>query len=218
MSRFVLVAFCILLTASCLAQTDDPDPARLSAEIVAFRDWDSKNSTPTEGILFVGSSSIVGWPTAKSFPNLPIINRGFGGSHVSDVNHYYDDVVKPYSPRTIIFYAGDNDIWDNKSPAQVAGDFAEFIGRVHRELPETRVYFLTIKPSIDRWSKWPEMSVANAKIRDIAAGDPILSVVDVATTLLDERGQPGEFFVEDGLHLNDAGYDRWNDIVRALLY
>ena len=68
------------------------EPAKQSApfanEIAAFEKWDRQNAVPRDAILFVGSSTIRMWQTADAFPELPIINRGFGGSTIADVNFY----------------------------------------------------------------------------------------------------------------------------------
>ena len=56
------------------------DPLRFATEIMAFQEWEAKNTLPEGGILFVGSSSIRMWPTAVAFPQKLIINRGFGGA------------------------------------------------------------------------------------------------------------------------------------------
>src|SRR3990170_8119764 len=88
----------------------DPDPLRFEPDVLAFEAWDRQNSPPRDAVLLVGSSSIRMWPTAESFPELSVINRGFGGSHASDVNHFAERIVLKYEPRTIVFYAGDNDV------------------------------------------------------------------------------------------------------------
>jgi hypothetical protein len=116
--------------------TPDPDPQRFAKGIAAFERWDRKNAWPADPILFVGSSSIRMWPTRESFPRLPVLNRGFGGAHISDVNHYFDRVVAPYSPRAIVFYCGDNDIAAGKTPERVLADFRRFVDLVRARLPE----------------------------------------------------------------------------------
>ena len=62
------------------------------------------------GIVFVGSSTIRRWDTAAYFPDLKIINRGFGGSELADAVRYVDRIVIPYEPRLVVVYSGDNDI------------------------------------------------------------------------------------------------------------
>src|SRR5262245_25461510 len=97
----------------------DPDPERFAHDIRDFAAWDRQNVYPHDSILFIGSSSIDKWQTAEAFPGLPIMNRGFGGSQISDVNHFFDDVVTKYRPKIIVFYSGDNDTQAGKSPQQI---------------------------------------------------------------------------------------------------
>jgi hypothetical protein len=102
---------------------------------------------------------------------VPVINRGFGGSHISDVNHFAERIVLKYNPRLIVFYAGDNDIASNKPPLQVFQDFQAFVQLVHKQLPDARILYLPIKPSLARWPLWPKMQEANALVAALAKAD-----------------------------------------------
>ncbi|MEZ4698790.1 MAG: SGNH/GDSL hydrolase family protein [Rhodothermales bacterium] len=216
---------CVLLTVILLAAgiqplraQDDPDPGRFAEEIADFEAWDMKNVTPERPILFVGSSSIRIWLTGTYFPDLPVINRGFGGSHISDVNFYLERIVLKYAPRAIVFYAGDNDIAGGKSPERVLDDYKVFVSRVHALLPKTKIFFIPIKPSLLRWDMWPQMMKANAMVATYSEASPYLYYIDIATPMLGTDGTPRpEFFREDGLHLNREGYDLWTQIVRPQL-
>ena len=197
---------------------DDPDPGRFAAEIEAFERWDSKNAIPAEPVLFVGSSSIRMWPTAERFPDLPVVNRGFGGSHISDVNALLNQVVLRYAPRAVVFYAGDNDIASGKSPARVRDDYVAFVEAVHARFPEADIIYLPIKPSLARWDRWPEMKEANALVRTYSDSDPDLHYADLATPMLGEDGRPRPgLFIEDGLHLSPEGYTVWTTHLRPVL-
>ncbi len=188
----------------------DPDPNRFAKEIEAFGEWDSKNAVPAEPVLFVGSSSIRMWRTHESFPDLPVINRGFGGSHIADVTHFAGRVVLPYKPRVIVFYAGDNDIASGRSAQRVFEDYRKFVSVVHAELPQARILFLAIKPSESRWSFWPESKKANELIQSLSKNDKRLLFVDLATPLLRPDGTPdNRLFLKDKLHLSPGGYDVW---------
>jgi hypothetical protein len=158
-----------MVSPAWAADAANPDPNRFSEQIDAFAAWDSKNAVPSEPILFVGSSSIRMWKTRQAFPDLPVINRGFGGSHISDVVYFSDRIVLPYRPKLIVLYAGDNDVAGGKSAAQVLCDYRRFVELVHAELPDTRIIFITIKPSGKRWSLWPRMNGANELIRSFSA-------------------------------------------------
>ena len=197
-----------------VAQVADPDPTRFAEAIDRFAAWDRQNAFPERGVLFVGSSSIVGWPTAERFPGLPVINRGFGGSHISDVNHYAEQTVLKYAPDLIVFYAGNNDVEAGKPPRQVLEDYQQFVGAVLARKPTTQIIYVSIHPSIARWGRWPLMSETNELIRAWSATDWRLNYVDISPGMLGSDGQPlPRLFVQDGLHLNPAGYDVWTPIV-----
>ncbi len=197
---------------------NDPDPARFEKDIASFEAWDRKNAPPKEPILFVGSSSIRMWETRVSFPDLPVINRGFGGAHISDVLHFAQRVVIPYNAPIIVFYCGDNDIAGGKSPERVAMDFEKFVKLVRQNRPDTRIIYLPIKPSNSRWKFWPAMRTANEFVLRICAADDQLFCVDTATPLLGDDGRPqNRFFLKDCLHLNADGYRVWTEVVAPVL-
>ena len=206
-------------TSSAVAQQGDPDPERLKTEIEAFRQWDAKNAVPANSVLFVGSSTIRLWPTAEGFPDLPVVNRGFGGSQISDANHYVEDVVLKHRPAVVVFYAGDNDINAGKSPDRVAADYRAFVTRVLAVRRDTRIIFLAIKPSLARWPLWAKMQEANDRFRSYSLGfGPQLIYVDVATPMLTSAGQTQpHLYVEDGLHMSPAGYEMWTRILAPII-
>jgi lysophospholipase L1-like esterase len=212
------LAFAAYVLKANAEETSDPDPARFEAEIAALEAWDRQNSFPRDAVLFVGSSSIRMWPTAEAFPDTPVINRGFGGSHTSDVNHFAERIVVKYSPRLIVFYAGDNDIEAGKSPQQVFDDFQAFAKLVHDRLPKTRIVYLPIKPSIARWPKWPLMQAVNAIVAKLSQSDARIIYIETATPMLGRDGKPRpELFLDDGLHLNAKGYDHWSNTLGPAL-
>ena len=203
----------------------DPDPKRFYSGangdevfIDEFLRWDQKNTDHKSGILFVGSSSIRKWATAEYFDQLPILNRGFGGSHISDINYYFDSIVRIYNPEIIVLYAGDNDIAHKKTPEQVLEDYKEFVDLVRRNLPKTKIIYLPIKPSPSRWSIWGNMKQANSIIKMYIGSDKMQHYVDTATPMLDTNGKPySHLFVEDSLHLSNEGYDLWSTVLTHTL-
>jgi lysophospholipase L1-like esterase len=213
-ARLLVYGLLAASPALARAQAADPDPARFAADIARFERWDTQNTFPERAVLFVGSSSIVNWPTADRFPGLPVINRGFGGSQISDVNHFVEQTVLKYAPDVIVFYAGNNDIQADKTPAQVLADYQRFVSTVLARKSDTRIIYISIHPSVARWARWPQMREANGLIRDFSAKDPRLRYVDISPGMLGSDGRPmPQLFVADGLHLRPAGYDVWTPIV-----
>src|SRR5258705_2797792 len=200
---------------AAVAQADRWEPA-----IRKFEEADTVTPPPQNAIVFIGASSIVRWNLRESFPELgpQAINRGFGGSLAADSTRYADRVVIPYKPRMVVFYAGDNDVEANHTPAQIAGDFTAFERKVHAALPTTEIVFISIKPSIRRFPWIEQIKGANALVREYCATHPHLTFVDILQQLLGPDGKPRKvLLVEDGLHMTPAGYKIWNDALRPVL-
>jgi len=223
--RWIWRLACLLGSVTLLAGVSPERPAysaeraaRWEPDIAAFEAADRDHAPAKGGVLFLGSSSIRLWDLDRWFADLDALNRGFGGSETRDSVHFIDRVVYPYAPRCIVFYAGDNDIANGCAAAQVAEDFRTFTAKVWACLPETRLVYIAIKPSVDRWALVEEMRTANRAVAAFCAGDARLDFVDIGPPMLGEDGRPRpELFVEDGLHLNDAGYALWTALVKPLL-
>ncbi len=170
-------------------------------------------------MLFIGSSSIRMWKTLQTdFPDVPTINRGFGGSQIVDSLYYAPRIVLPYKPSKIFLYAGDNDVAKGKTARIILRDFKRFVARVHQTLPETEIHFIAIKPSISRWNLADEMSQANRMVERFAERDSRLHFVDIWTPMLNSEEKPSpDLFLEDGLHMNRKGYEIWAAAVAPFL-
>ena len=170
------------------------------------------------GIVFVGSSTIRRWDTASYFPDLKIINRGFGGSDMVDAVRYVDRIVIPYEPRLVVVYSGDNDISAGWTSEDVAIQFERFTRAVHAKLPQTRILLIAVKPSLLRWTQIDRMRMANTIMRAYCERDDRLAFIDFDTLMLGWDEKPRrELFVEDGLHLSPQGYQLWSAVLRPWL-
>jgi lysophospholipase L1-like esterase len=194
-------------------------PAKWAASIDAFTRADAANPPPRDAVLFVGSSSIVRWKTlARDFPEVRVINRGFGGSELADSIHYLDRLVLPHQPRVVVLYAGENDLQAGATAEEVHARFQAFRQGLHAALPQTRLVFIAIKPSPSRAKIRERIDRANTLIAATCREDPRLAFADVVPPMLDAAGQPrAELFVADRLHLSEAGYAVWRPIVAPLL-
>jgi lysophospholipase L1-like esterase len=203
-----------LLTTASRAAEEPLSPLRFAKQIEAFARQD-RESPPEEGVIvFVGSSSIRRWDLAKSFGELKAINRGFGGSQISDVLHYANEVVLKYKPKKVVFFCGGNDLNKGKPPRQVAADFETFTETLFEQLPETKLIVLALKPAPVRWSIVDKVRKTNDLLRAKAAADKRITFLDGSFDLLLCDGKiREELYVEDRLHLNDAGYKLWADML-----
>jgi len=209
----------LLLAFLAAGATAGAAPAKWAASIDAFTRADAANPPPREAVLFVGSSSIVRWKSlARDFPDVPVINRGFGGSELADSVHYLDRLVLPHQPRVVVLYAGENDLQAGATAEEVHARFQAFRQGLHAALPKARLVFIAIKPSPSRTKIRAQIDRANALISATCRKDPRLAFADVVPPMLDAAGQPRpELYVADRLHLSEAGYALWRPIVAPLL-
>lgn len=226
--RFLLFLVAISLVASgSRAQTTATQQAtvavqpqsRWESEIRAFEDSDRRDPPKPGGVVFVGSSSIRLWPDLQAdFPGVNVIQRGFGGSQIDDVVGYAQRIVLPYKPVLVVLYAGDNDLPAGRTPEQVFKDYKAFVAIVRKALPDTKVAYIAIKPSGDRWALVDKMRATNSLIQKYAAKDPKLVFVDVFTPMLGTDGKPREeLFTVDRLHMNYDGYAIWRELLTPIV-
>jgi lysophospholipase L1-like esterase len=213
------VALHVPLTAQTATRTNQSPEVRWAKEIGAFLASDRTHPPPQNAVLFVGSSSVRLWTNlAQSFPQHRIINRGFGGSQLSDSVVFADRIVIPYKPKLILLYAGDNDIAGGKSPEKVCDGFKAFAAKVHAALPATPIGYIAIKACPAREKFLASVMTANGLIRDYCKTDKRLLFVDVFTPMLTPEGQPrADLVIKDGLHPNAKCYELWALILRPVL-
>jgi hypothetical protein len=214
--RFRIIILFVLATAgiSARAQTGFP----FDNEIRDFKHADSVKVPPKNGILFIGSSSIRKWTDLEQrFRAQPIIRRGVGGCTLEQLVDYYTPyILFPYHPKKIFIYAGENDIAAGKSGDFVAKEFAKLWAMLSSRLPEAEIYFMAVKPSPSRAKYFPEVKIANTKIKTFLAGKKKGHYIDVASVILKPTTmQPdSSLFESDLLHLNKTGYDKWQAVLQ----
>ena len=219
----LLVTFSLQLHAQTLPSwARDNNPERFEGAIRQFETQDRLNPPPKGAIVLTGSSSIARWneQSHTALAPLTVIPRGFGGSIMNDVLHYLDRVALTYEPRAILIYEGDNDT-DNRNALPVdmiLSHLNQIISKIHDALPETRIYVMSVKPSILRRGVWPKAQEVNAGYQAIADNDSLVYYIDAATPFLDPEGEVmTDIFIADGLHLNDLGNAIWGSVIKAAL-
>jgi len=200
-----------------LSKWSEPDFYQESIE--EFKESDSNNFPNKNTILFVGSSSIVYWKTLKEdMSPHEVINRGFGGAHITHINNYFNEVIAPYEPKGIVFFCGTNDLAALKSPEEVFNDFLIFFGKVRASLPDTKIFVIGIKPSIARYHLREKQLKINKLTSNLANEEESLVFIDVWNDMILNEGKANpSLFVEDGLHMNENGYLIWKELVKPVL-
>jgi lysophospholipase L1-like esterase len=192
---------------------------KFEKDILAFEAADRKSPPPAGAILFAGDSQFTRWKTIhEDLPEYSVINRGFGGSQMTDLLQYTDRIVIPYRPRLIVINEGGNDLHAGRTPDQLLADFKAFVEKVRAALPETRIIMSSLTPSPARWSEIETRTVVNRRLQDYIATQKNVVFVDLFDAYLGADGKPNdEYFVADHLHHSAAGYQVRLKFTRPLL-
>ncbi len=194
---------------------------RFEKEILIFEKQDSTKGFPDDVVLFLGSSSIRKWyHLEESMLPHPVLNRGFGGSTMAEAIYFFPRIAEKYKPKTIVLYEGDNDLSVGKIKPEKFLELFELFEKVSRYyLPETDIYFLSVKPSPARMKYWKNMSDANLLVKKMTDKHEHLFYIDISTPMLGKNGKPyADLFVGDRLHLSKKGYELWKRVIRNVLF
>ncbi|WP_297982284.1 GDSL-type esterase/lipase family protein [uncultured Chryseobacterium sp.] len=182
-------------------------------DIENFKTLNKENPPPKNAILFVGSSSFTMWKDVGDyFPDKTIINRGFGGSSLFDLNFYSDELLKPYQPKQIVIYCGENDFAGNEKlkPRQVFNRYKHFYAEIRKYYPNIPVDYVSIKLSPSREHLWPKFVATNALIKKFMDKEPNAEYIDITKAMNDSNGKiRKDLFLEDMLHMKPEGYQLW---------
>lgn len=186
------------------------------ADVRALELAQASTRVPVRPAVFYGSSSITLWNTLALDLEIPCaVNAGFGGSTLEACVWFFERIVLPLSPSSLVVYAGDNDLGDGRTAQEVVSRFRELQAKVQRELGTIPFGFISIKPSPVRVALLERIICANDAIQAELRQQPHAFYVDVFTPMLGPDGQPRpELFGDDGLHLSGAGYRLWAGILR----
>ena len=203
-----LFVFLCLLSASWSHALAPADPARFEKAIQAFEAEDAAKAPPKDVTLFTGASNIRRWQSLpERFKKAPVLNRGFGGSYISDAVHFADRIVTKYKPKQIYLNAGGNDLHSGRTPEEVLAAFEAFVAKIQKDLPKTKLAFLSIPTSPSRWDEVELVKTTNRLISAFCAKNDV-DFIDIFPLLLGADGKPRpELYVEDKLHFSEAGYD-----------
>jgi hypothetical protein len=198
-----------------------PEVLSWENDIQKFEQLDKSEKYPDDAILFAGSSSIRLWETlGRDMAPYNVIQRGFGGSKLSDLVVYADRIFTPHPCKAIVIFVA-NDITGSekdKTPKEVASLFGNVLKTIRESHPVTPVFWIEITPTQSRWKVWPVIQQGNALIKDMCSKSKNTYFISTSSAFLDDKGVPKpELFREDGLHLNEKGYVVWTELIKKAL-
>jgi len=190
-------------------------------DIQKFKTLNETKPLPKDPILFIGSSSFTMWQDVGDyFPDKVIVNRGFGGSSLKDLNFYSTELLQPYHPKQIIIYCGENDFASEPeiSAKKVFDRYKQFYKTLRTYYPEIPVAYVSIKMSPSREKLWKQFAETNSRIEKFMKRQKNAEYIDITKAMEDASGNVRhDIFLEDMLHMKPSGYTIWADIIKPYL-
>lgn len=218
----ILVAF-VVISATTMLLLWGPDRPEQYEDKVADLEERLMDPAPQGVVLLTGSSFFEMWETsAEDLDGIDTVNVGISGTKIGDQIHYLDRLVFPFAPRALVVYAGSNDIsgfpFFSKTADQVVPRVQEYVSLVHEEYPGLPIYYVAITEAPIRETVRPEIQAANRMLSTWAEETGAITFIDTAPTLLTPDGGIDEsIFLDDRLHFNERGYEKFASAIRDAL-
>lgn len=193
-------------------------PRTYKLQVEKFKSYpDSK-----EDIIFLGNSitAYINWNELLGLPMAR--NRGISGDTSFGILERLEEVIEG-KPAKIFVLVGINDISRNFPDGLILRNYKKIITRIKSSSPETEIFFQTILPVNNTFTRYKNhynkdehIHAVNKGLKKIAKNEEI-TLIDLHPYFLDKEGRLDKKYTKEGLHLNAAGYKLWAEILKPYL-
>jgi lysophospholipase L1-like esterase len=172
---------------------------------------------PTTGptIVFLGDSltQICEW---RELLGMPVINRGIDSDTTADILDRLDAVLA-LRPQAVFLMVGINDIAQHMDAKVTVQNYSQIISRIHASNPNTIVYLQSVLPTRFHGNEMNrQVRALNQEISNLADNKTFI-FVDLYHSFLQGDEMSPDLSVNDGVHLNGAGYEVWKTNIMRFL-
>lgn len=165
-----------------------------------------------EKIIFVGDSITERYNLSKfySYDDKLIINSGVSGYRTSNLISRFNVLIGQHQADKMFLLIGTNDVSKEISADDIFNNIKTIIRMTKDSSPNTKIYVESIYPvnnSLPKAGKRTnkEIQKINEKLKKYCELNEI-EYINVYDSLTDKNGYLANRYTEDGLHLNDKGY------------
>ncbi|MCP4593641.1 MAG: hypothetical protein GY842_23130 [bacterium] len=231
-ARAILLGAVLLLGWSVARGADEAAPKKAPA----MGKWErhyydrvarfERENLARKNIVMVGSSHIEGFDASRLLPGRRIVNRGISSDRIGiddrGVLHRLENSVFDCDPGVVILENGVNDLGElhrhgRPSVDQIDVCYREVVKRIRTRLPDVPLVIVGLFPTGGRYADLGPLVVEfNQRLAKIAA-DHGCRFIDVYAPFVDSAGHLRQEYSRDGLHLTEAGYRVWAELIEAAL-
>lgn len=170
---------------------------------------------PLGETVFYGASNFALWKTLEEdMAPYAVQNHGFGGSTDGDMMQYADRLLYPFQPKIVFIQTGSNDLIAGLTYEEMRANKEEMFGLFQENLPDTQFVVMSAIPMPGRSEYWPVSVEINAFLAEYCAAHDNMTFLDATSLLMTPEGDfRPELFVDDQIHLNEAGREIWGGLI-----
>jgi lysophospholipase L1-like esterase len=167
-------------------------------------------------LMFIGDSLIEFHDWRTGLPDYAVYNFGIAGETVEGLFSRLEGVLlQSGTPDSIFIMTGINNI--AMGDINIQGTYGKLIALLRRKYPSSKVYMHSLLPVLFPMISNDEIVEVNQRLKSLAEKEHVF-YIDIHSLFLDEKGNPiRSYLLEDGVHVSDAGYDVWSELVRQLV-
>ena len=164
-------------------------------------------------IILIGDSITAGFKTDLLLPGLKIVNKGVYGDNSEGVLKRLKHDVIAQAPDIVYILIGTNDFALGRSNDQLLETLKNTAEILQTSLKKTKIYFASILPTRAIENRPNErINEMNLLISKLCKRKG-LEYFNLHAEMADEFGNLKEELTIDGLHLTDAAYKKWSQIL-----
>ena len=195
----------------------------MEAQVLAYE----KEPVVTGQIVFYGPSNFTRWSERFENPNLResllgasgkpcCINRGVGGSCPEHQLYYYDRIVRPLAPKVLVYGSWGNIGYLGYTNEEAIALAERVVAYARADFPDIKIYLMGAIYTINQeyGETLDYRNAYNEMVKELAARTPNCTFID---TYACKELWDHSIFIEDNVHYNQEGFDRFGNFFRKAL-
>lgn len=173
-------------------------------------------------IILLGNSITEGFPIEKYFADKQVLNRGIVADHTgiegNGILQRLKVSVFDCRPSKVFLMIGINDLADRIfTPHQIAYGVKTIIQKIKQFNPQIEIYLQSALPTSEKYAYLNKMVLEYNRYLQQIAVESKITYIDIHSHFTNESAELRSQYNRDGLHLNDAGYEIWYDLILPYL-
>lgn len=171
-------------------------------------------------IVFLGDSLTQWGHWNERLPGKEIHNYGIAGNTTAQILQRLKPVLA-LAPDKLFFMAGVNDLGNGESVPQIMLHYKQIISTIAQGKKKPQIFVYSVLPVNKELfcnAKLHDDSIPylNSEIKEFALENGY-TFINLYPLFALENGKLSKTFTEDGLHLNEVGYELWKQQINKLI-